>query len=73
MIEAGKVRINRERVAKASVNVKASDVITVVLGGQVKVVRVLGEAERRGPASDARQLYEELASPHLMDAMAKPL
>jgi ribosomal 50S subunit-recycling heat shock protein len=35
-------------------------VLTITLHGSVRVVRVLGEAERRGSASAARQLYDEI-------------
>jgi ribosome-associated heat shock protein Hsp15 len=61
LIENGGVRVNRVRVAKPSQAVKLEDVITIAVAGKVKVVRVLGEAERRGSASVASQLYQELA------------
>jgi ribosome-associated heat shock protein Hsp15 len=61
LIENGDVRVNRVRVAKPSQAVKLEDVITIAVAGKVKVVRVLGEAERRGSASVASQLYQELA------------
>lgn len=60
LIEQGQVRLNRQRVEKPSHNVKPADVLTLTVGGHVRVVRVLGEAERRGPATAASQLYEEL-------------
>lgn len=60
LIEHGKVRINKERAAKCSQNVKPQDVLTIAIGERVKVVRVLGEADRRGSASLASQLYEDL-------------
>jgi ribosome-associated heat shock protein Hsp15 len=40
--------------------VKPGDVVTATAGGRLFVVRVTGEAERRGPASAARLLYEDL-------------
>jgi ribosome-associated heat shock protein Hsp15 len=60
LIEHGKVRINKERAAKCSQNVKPADILTISLGERVKVVRVLGESERRGSATLASQLYEDL-------------
>lgn len=60
LIEAGKVRLNRERVQKCSQGVKPDDVLTLAIGDSVKVVRVLGEADKRGPASVARQLYQDM-------------
>jgi ribosome-associated heat shock protein Hsp15 len=59
-IEAGKVRINGARALKASRLVQTGDVITATLLGKLCVVRVLASAERRGPASLARALYDDL-------------
>jgi ribosome-associated heat shock protein Hsp15 len=73
LIEHGKVRINKERAAKCSQNVKPRDVLTIAIGEQVKVVRILGEAERRGPASSASQLYEDLSLAENSDASANSL
>ena len=62
LIEAGKIRINGERTLKVSRPVRAGDVVTGVSAraGRLFVVRVAGEAERRGPATVARTLYEDL-------------
>jgi ribosome-associated heat shock protein Hsp15 len=65
LVQAGLVRVNKERAAKPHQNVKAEDVLTLTIAGRVRVIRVLGEAERRGPATDARLLYEELAPAEL--------
>lgn len=53
-----RVRINGARTAKASRQVRQGDVLTFPQAGDIRVVRVLGFAERRGPARDARLLYE---------------
>ncbi len=68
LIEKGQVRLNRERVTKVSHAVKTSDVLTIVVGGHVKVVKVLGEAERRGSAPVASQLYEMVGVAEKADA-----
>lgn len=64
IVDDGRVRLTtREapaRVEKASQTVRPGDVITLVIAGKVRVVRILACAERRGPAPEARQLYEEL-------------
>jgi ribosome-associated heat shock protein Hsp15 len=73
LIEDGKVRVNRERVQKCSQAIKPEDVLTIAIGNSVKVVKVLGEAERRGPASDARQLYEDLTCVEKADASGQTL
>ena len=62
-IEAGKVRINGARAIKASRSVQAGDVVTATLLGKLYVVRVLASAERRGPASAASKLYDDLTPP----------
>ena len=63
LIEAGKVRINGTRALKPSRLVQAGDVLTATSLGQLSVVRVLGSLDRRGPASLARTLYEDLTPP----------
>jgi ribosome-associated heat shock protein Hsp15 len=62
-IEAGKVRINGIRTVKPSRLVQEGDVVTATLLGKLSVVRVIGAAERRGPAALARTLYEDLTPP----------
>ena len=63
LIEAGKVRVNGARALKPSRLVQADDVVTASWLGKLTVVRVLGSAERRGPPSLARTLYEDLTPP----------
>ena len=58
MAEEGRVRLNDRRIEKASVSVKPGDILTLVAGGKVLVLRVLDLGKRRGPASEARTLYE---------------
>jgi ribosome-associated heat shock protein Hsp15 len=73
LIEDGKVRVNRERAQKCSLTVKPDDVLTIALGENIKIIRVLGEAEKRGPASDARQLYQDLTCVEKANATGKAL
>ena len=40
--------------------VRTGDVITVALERNVRVLKVVGFRERRGPAGSAETLYEEL-------------
>jgi ribosome-associated heat shock protein Hsp15 len=62
-VNSGKLRLNGERVAKASRAVKAGDVLTFPLGEHVRVLKVLDPGFRRGPAPEARGLYEDLSPP----------
>ena len=63
LIAAGTVRINGDRALKSSRLVHAGDVVTAMSVGRLCVLRVSGTAERRGPASLARGLYEDLTPP----------
>ena len=56
----GHVRINGQRAEAAAKPVKLGDVLTIALPTRVRVLKVLDVAERRGPASEAEMLYEEL-------------
>ncbi len=58
MVNKGRVRINGERTKKASRQIRPGDILTFPQGAEIRVVRMLGTAERRGPASEAQALYE---------------
>jgi ribosome-associated heat shock protein Hsp15 len=58
----GKVDVNGET-AKPARAVRPGDRIAVTLPGGPRIGRVLGLSERRGPASDARALWEDLTPP----------
>jgi ribosome-associated heat shock protein Hsp15 len=60
IVSAGAVRINGERCEKPSAVVKLGDVLTFSAGPRVRVIKVLNGGGRRGPASEARTLYEDL-------------
>jgi ribosome-associated heat shock protein Hsp15 len=57
---SGRVRVNREKNASPAHLLRAGDVLTISLSGRVRVLRVRAIAERRGAASDAALLYEDL-------------
>lgn len=63
VVVSGAVRINRQRIDNASHAVRAGDTLTVTLAAGVRVLRVLDTGTRRGPAAEARLLYEDLAPP----------
>jgi len=60
LIDTGHVRLDGRRVEKPSEDVRVGSTIAFPLHGRVRVLRVLGLPERRGPASEARTCYEEL-------------
>ncbi len=57
---SGYVRVNGTRVDAPSRVVRTSDVITVALERRVRVLKVRGFVERRGPAGVRQTLYEDL-------------
>lgn len=60
MVNGGHVRVNGNKIAKASCGVGAGDTLTFPQGNQIRVVRVVQLAMRRGPAPEAQTLYEDL-------------
>src|SRR5690606_12786253 len=63
LVSAGKIRINRERTTKPSRSIHVGDVITAAIHGQIRVLKVLGAGTRRGPATEAQTLYEDMSPP----------
>ena len=62
-VVAGRVRLRGAAVVKAHQMVRVGDVLTFPLGNKIRTVRVRALATRRGPASAARLLYDDLAPP----------
>jgi ribosome-associated heat shock protein Hsp15 len=57
---SGYVRVNGVRIDAPSRTVRAGDVITVALDRRVRVLKVRGFVERRGPAGTSGTLYEDM-------------
>ncbi|MGZ3313774.1 MAG: RNA-binding S4 domain-containing protein [Caulobacteraceae bacterium] len=63
-LEDGRVRLTRPgsteaRVDKASRTVRPDDNLVFAIGGRLFAITVQALGERRGPASEARELYSE--------------
>lgn len=54
------MRVNSDKISKASHAVGPGDVLTFPQGSVVRVVRVVAPGVRRGPAPEAQTLYEDL-------------
>ena len=63
LADTGFVRINGTRVDTSSRPVRLGDVVTVALDRDVRVLKVIGYAERRGSAEIARGLFEDMTPP----------
>ena len=64
---AGAIKINGGTVKKPNQALRVGDVVVLPQGGWERTVRVLGLGTRRGPASQARLLYEETGARRLND------
>jgi ribosome-associated heat shock protein Hsp15 len=60
LVARGSIRINRQPTDKPHARLRVGDVLTVPVHASVRVVRVLSLATRRGPAPEARLLYQEI-------------
>ncbi len=61
LIESGAVRVNAQRTTGADTRIGPGDVLTMMIGRRLLVWRVLDLGERRGPASEAATLYDDLS------------
>lgn len=61
LVQGGGVRSNSQKLSQASDMVKSGDVLTIMLDRRILVYKVLAPGERRGPAEEARRLYEDLS------------
>lgn len=62
-VTSGNIRVNKTRIEKANHSVKPGDVLTFVRGPHVRVIEVVALAQRRGPATEAQALYNDLSPP----------
>jgi ribosome-associated heat shock protein Hsp15 len=60
LIEAGFVRVNSARTVHSDHQVVPGDVLTMNLNRRLLVWRILDAGSRRGPATEAVTLYEDL-------------
>lgn len=63
LVSAGHVRLNGKRMDDPGRGLLVGDVLTIALARDVRVLRVAAFGERRGPAPQARHLYEDLSAP----------
>jgi len=63
LVSEARFRINGNPTEKAHHAVRPGDVLTFPLGPHIRVIKVLALGARRGPAPEARLLYEDLDPP----------
>jgi ribosome-associated heat shock protein Hsp15 len=62
LVGEGHVRVNAQRIETPAKPVGPGDVLTIALERQVRVLRIVAIAARRGGAQEARLLFEELTA-----------
>lgn len=71
-VGGGLLRLNRQPTDKPHARLRVGDVLTLPVpegrSGDVRVIRVLSLAVRRGPSTEARGLYAELSDGASMPA-----
>lgn len=72
VIETGTVRVNSERTVRSDHKVGAGDVLTMALHDRIVVWRIIDCGTRRGPASEAQGLYEDLSPAPLPREVLSP-
>lgn len=72
MCNGGSVRVSGTVITKAHFAVKPGDVLTFAQGRHIRVIKVVALGSRRGPADEARTLYEDLSPPVREDAIRDP-
>jgi len=69
LVAGARFRINGNPTEKAHHAVRPGDVLTFPLGPHIRVIKVLALGTRRGPAPEARLLYEDLDPPKPIPAV----
>ena len=69
--QAGKLRLSGQGVIKAHYKVRVGDVLTFPQARHIRVVKILALAVRRGPASEAQALYEDLKPPEVANRLPR--
>lgn len=62
LVGEGHVRVNAQRTETPAKPVGPGDVLTIALERQVRVLRIVAIAPRRGGAQEASRLFEELTT-----------
>ena len=68
VVTGGHLRVNSRKIEKSSTCVVAGDVLTFAQEKRIRVIKVIALGTRRGPASEAQLLYEDLSPPQEYDA-----
>jgi ribosome-associated heat shock protein Hsp15 len=60
LVAEGHVRVNGTPVSRPGRDITPGDVLTFPQGARIRVIRILALGQRRGPATEAQELYTDL-------------
>jgi len=63
LCQSGAIRTGGCKITKAHHRIKPGDILTFPLSRHIRVIRIVALGNRRGPATEARDLYQDLAPP----------
>ncbi|MGR3838114.1 MAG: RNA-binding S4 domain-containing protein [Cognatishimia sp.] len=63
VVTGGHLRVNGEKISKASYGISIGDVLTFPQAKRIRVARVQALGDRRGPAPEAQTLYLDMTEP----------
>jgi len=61
LISGGKVRVDRKKVSGSSYPVSVGNVLTITLDRQILIYEIVALGSRRGPYTQAKDLYVDLS------------
>ena len=73
MVSSGRLRINGDSISKPHRQVLIGQILVFPQANDIRTIKVLALASRRGPASEAELLYEDLDPPQPKDQKAEKL
>lgn len=62
-VATGKIRVDREKISSPSRKVTTGNVLTITRERDIKIIEIVGIADRRGPYSQAQLLYHDMSPP----------
>lgn len=72
LVTEGRIRVNSARVETPAKAIGPGDVLTIALEREVRVLRIVANAVRRGPYSEARLLYQDIGAPTAPNPVSDP-
>ena len=73
IVSHGQVRVNKARITKPSHEIGPGDILTFAVHGRVRIIRVSHIGVRRGPASEAQTLFEDMSGSEPTPAASEKL